>query len=163
MLILYCIIIICIFRYERKIFLFPGNTLIYIRKVKTNPEENNMSGIKIKIYPKGLGTKVYRVLAITEDTTFRELCDYIGYTFDLDYFSHMYEFVLGKPGRFTECVSMQEFDHNMFEFSIPKTIYFHYDFGRDLYFAITFMSGGYTGEINGTYKELKAVGERNFF
>ena len=96
-----------------------------------------MSGIKIKIYPKGLGTKVYRVLAITEDITFRELCDYIGYTFNLDYFSHMYEFVLGKPGRFTECVSMQEFDHNMFEFSIPKTIYFHYDFGRDLYFVIT--------------------------
>lgn len=110
-----------------------------------------------------MGTKVYRVPAITEDITFRELCDYTGYTFDLDYFSHVYEFVLGKPGRFTECVSMQEFDHNMSEFSIPKTIYFHYYFGRDLYFAITFMSGGYTGEINSTYKELKAVGERSFF
>lgn len=99
-----------------------------------------MSGYKI--YPKVLGSKIYLVPAITEDITFRELCDYTGYTFDLDYLSHMYKFVLEKPGRFTECVSMQEFDHNMFEFSIA-------DFSAiQRYFLFTYLSyQQHTGSI----------------
>ena len=69
--------------------------------------EIDMPGLQMKIYPAGKGRKVYRGIADDpQKATFEDLGRYLECAFDLDYWSHIYRFVLGKqlydPASFIE-------------------------------------------------------------
>ena len=107
---------------------------------------------KMKIYPKGRGREVYRVIAVDADVaTFRDLCDFIVFNFDLDSMFHMYRFVFSKNiwGGGPE-IEKGSPDMNIVLSKasyLPKTFYFHYDYGADLLFVINIMSAPYKDEI----------------
>lgn len=124
-----------------------------------------MKCVKLKIYPKGCGREVYRMIAVDPDKlTFNDLKSYIVYTFDLDTFSHSYEFVYKasylRNNALTDYEDETTMDERVFDFILPKTFFFHYDFGADWYFAINIMSGVEDVDLHKfPYMELKSKGE----
>ena len=121
---------------------------------------------KLKIYPKGRGREVYRVIAVDADVaTFRDLCNFIVFDFDLDSMFHMYRFVFSKniwgggpeieKGSPDMNIVLSKYSY------LPKTFYFHYDYGADLLFVITIMSAPYKGEITAEdgIDLIKSVGD----
>lgn len=100
----------------------------------------------LKIYPKGLGREVYRVLEIDGKESLDTLCSLILATFDFDW-DHLYEFCMsGKIyDRFgTRYVCTDDIDGDgptsitLDEIGLYKgqNFLFHYDFGDDWQFMI---------------------------
>ena len=124
-----------------------------------------MKCVKLKIYPKGYGREIYRVIAVDpKKLTFNDLKAYMIHTFDLDTFSHLYEFVYKaayvRNNALTDCGDETTMDERVFDSPLPKTFYFHYDFAKDWYFAINIMSSMEEVDLHkSSYKELKSKGE----
>ena len=88
----------------------------------------------------------------------------MAYTFDLDVYDHLSEFVYkadySRDNTLTDYDDEKSLDERVFDFILPKTFYFHYDFGEDWYFAITIMSNMEEVELyRSSYRELKSKGK----
>lgn len=119
----------------------------------TRPEEINpwggaiMKKYQMKVYPKGLGREVYRVLEICGEDTLMDLCDVILDAFDfID--EHLYEFCIDngpyQPGNYhrqldSEFSEDKSADIALDQLRLQKGQKFllHYDFGDDWMFVIT--------------------------
>ena len=106
-----------------------------------------MKKYQMKVYPKGLGRNVYRVLEICGKDTLMELCDAIMDAFDfID--EHLYEFCIEngpyQPGNyhrqpdpdFPEDKSAN-IALNRLRLQKGQKFLLHYDFGDDWIFVIT--------------------------
>lgn len=99
----------------------------------------------LKVYPKGMGREIYRVIEIAGNKTLTDLCWAIMGSFDFD-MDHLYEYIMDDRrnswNRYL-CTYMEDEDYpstdivlNRIGLFPGKKFYLHYDFGDDWYFAI---------------------------
>ena len=106
-----------------------------------------MKKYQMKVYPKGLGRNVYRVLEICGKDTLMDLCDTIMDAFDFTD-EHLYEFCIdngpNQPGNYHRQPDPDfpgdksaNIALNRLRLQKGQKFLLHYDFGDDWIFVIT--------------------------
>lgn len=106
--------------------------------------------MKLKVYPRGYGRDVYRIIQVPNSFSLDELCDGILDAFNFDH-DHLFEFILAgmrilcsraaddfwdeEEMRTTDEISLDDFN-----FYKGAKFLLHYDFGDDWYFVINVMN-----------------------